>query len=280
MKMEIAGSIPKHLMEEMQKDKPSSDAKFWAKPGCKHCQGSGMVGTITRPAGENRITSPMLCNCASRRWQKWQEEWMDARKPAPKGNGKTKPEPTEKERLEAVMPRLERIDDKMHSLLSEVLGLSDRINSMPQHEVISDLEGQLTGEYNSVDQIHETLHTILDEQQACEKEADQLAKKAKELRRQATQWQQKYAEERAVLAGQRKKIDSLEQEKREVERDLHRASHTMKRKRREAEQKLEKMRGRRERILRENNLESRIGQNSIQLSDINEETPDEMIDNS
>ena len=279
MKIQIKGNIPQHLMEEMQKDKPSDEASYWAKSGCKFCHGRGVIGAVTTVQGDNNlIKHGQLCVCAQRSWKKWEEDWLEARKPKP-SNGKKKG-PTEEERFELIRPRLEKINDRIFALQSEMATLDVKIKEMPQHEVISGFLEQLYTEQAKLEEIEDVMEEHAIDRDRAEKEADRLTREAKEQRRFATHSQQKYEEEKAVWDDQCGKISALESERKMVEKDLSRSSHSMRKKRNEAARKLERLEERRTKIICENKVESRIGQNYIQLSDIKEESPDQEIDNS
>jgi hypothetical protein len=265
-------------MEEMQKDKPSAESSYWAKESCKYCHGRGVIGGVTRSVGNgNTIKQGQLCVCAQRNWKKWQEGWLEARKPK---RSDSKKELTEEERFQLVRPRLEKIDERIAVLQSEMAVLDVRISEMPQHGVISGFGEQLHTESVKLDGIADTMEEHAIDRDRAEKEADRLLRESKEQRRYATQAQQKYEEERAVWNSQRAKINNLEAEQRRVQSELNRASHSTRKKQREAARRLSRLIERRSRIIRENRVESRIRQNYIQLSDIKEETPDESIDNS
>lgn len=279
MRVQIEGTIPKHLMEEMQKDKPSAESSYWAKPSCKFCHGRGVIGSVTTVEGDNNlIKQGQLCVCAQRNWKKWQVGWLEARKPKP-SNGKKEKETTEEERFELVRPRLEKIDDRVLALQSEIAALNVRIEEMPQHDVISGFLEQLHEEQLKLEEIEDEMEKHSIDRDRAGKEADRLSREAKEQRRHATHSQQKYEEEKAVWNGQRAKISALDAEKKLVEKDLSRASHGAKKKYYEAVRKRDRLEERKTRILRENKVDSRIGQNSVQLSDIKEESPDQTIDN-
>lgn len=257
MKVQISGDIPQHLMEELQKDKPSSDASYWAKPGCKHCHGRGEVGTVTRVVGDNnKIKNSMLCVCVSRRWKQWQDDWLEKHSShKSNGNGKEPVETTEEERLKQVQPRLEKIDETIHALKSEILGLTDKIESMPHHSTIAELQNKIQDESLILSKIEDGLEDVRSEISEIELKADNLIKEAKRLRGISTNLQQQLAEDMAVWRGQETKVKDLQLEKDHVERDLNRSSHSMRKKRREAAHKLERIEARKLRVLRENNLE-------------------------
>jgi hypothetical protein len=146
MKIQIAGDIPKELMEELQKDKPSDEASYWAKPRCKHCHGTGTLGQVTtRDKQNNMSVREELCVCASRGYKKWQREWLEARTPkktvSSKGNGEK--ELSEEERYDLVRDRVEKLQDSERAFISEMGGIEQRIVSLPQHAVIAGFEEQI-----------------------------------------------------------------------------------------------------------------------------------------
>lgn len=264
MKLEIAGGIPRHLMEELQKDKPSDRPEYWAKSGCKHCMGRGVVGNVTREVGDgNRITNSMICVCVSRRWGKWQEEWMDNRGANNRDDSSSeKDQRSEEERFESVRPRLEKIDEAVHALKSEILGYEDRINSLTYHGELCKLDKLIVKEQETLDWMDKDIEDQLFEIDRIGQRAEGLARESKRLRRCVAQLGQRVEEDRAVQNEQAVKIKNLIGQKERVEQDLSRASHTMRKKCREAQRKLEKLERRRVRILHEIGLNSRIRQNS------------------
>lgn len=281
MKINISGDIPKHLMEEMQKDKPSNEASFWAKSGCKHCHGRGVTGTIsTRDKNANVFTSEALCICAHKSYKKWQEEWLEARKPkrAAKGNGKK--QPSEKERYEHVKPRIDNLQDSQIALISEIRSLDDKINSLDHHEVIADLKDQLESQRLEQVVAQKALNSSKIDLDRLLLAVGWIERQLKEKRAEINHEQNKVIPK---LSRQEKevegKIKELTTEKESAEKALSRASHGMRKRRREAERKLDRVQSRLSRILKENHLESRISTHSAQLSDITEESAKEQIDN-
>lgn len=61
---------------ESEKAKPSSDPKWWAKPSCTKCYGRGTVGFITVKMGTNTVKNGQICQCASKRFVKWRNDYV------------------------------------------------------------------------------------------------------------------------------------------------------------------------------------------------------------
>lgn len=278
MKVQIQGDVPKHLMAQMQKDKPSDDSEFWANSGCNKCYGRGVVGRLTSVVGTNTISNEMLCVCVHRRWKKWQEEWLEEHQPkkVKSGNGKQ----MEKKKTELVKPRLEKIDDMILSFKSEILSFTDKLSSLSHHKDISKIDSHILQEKDRLDELDDVIEQLLAKSEECDVRADDLTEEAKNFRRAAGRINQQVEEERQVRATQQSTVRRLEQNREEVEKALKRASHPLKRKRRVAEAKLEKLEARKQRIIRESGLDSSNDQDSTQLSDIKEKTIDTEFDNS
>jgi chromosome segregation ATPase len=280
MKIKISGAIPKHLMEEMQKDKPSDEASYWAKPGCKHCHGQGEVGTLTTNVGNNnKVSSRLLCVCAARKWKAWQLDWLENRqnkKSESRDNGSGRE--SLEESFELVRPRLERIDDNIHSLKSEILSLTDRINSLPHHKTLKGVNDRIGQVTYVIEEIEGEIDTQQEYMLKLENQADTLVKQAKDLRRKAINIEQQIVEDRAVIGGHRVSLKKLTEERKVVEKDLSKASHSLAKKRREAESKLSKLEDRKNKILQEYGLGPDVEEGYIQLSDIRENVEIRNID--
>lgn len=70
----LESEYPKHLLDEADKLKPSSDPSYWAKKGCKDCCGRGIVGTTTQILkGNNRVQHQLVCHCTRKRYRTWLE---------------------------------------------------------------------------------------------------------------------------------------------------------------------------------------------------------------
>jgi len=80
-KIGVTGELPKHILEAMQKDSPSTSPEYWAKSSCKHCCGRVEIGehTLAPQKSGTMITHKLLCICARKNWKKWQDNWLEER---------------------------------------------------------------------------------------------------------------------------------------------------------------------------------------------------------
>ena len=77
-----------HLMravEASERALPSSEPGYWAKPGCKHCYGRGIIGTITTNIPRdsfggrgNKSSGQLKCSCVDKRFSAWRDKFVDA----------------------------------------------------------------------------------------------------------------------------------------------------------------------------------------------------------
>lgn len=64
--------------EELEKAKPSNDLGYWAKRSCNRCYGRGIEGTMKINIGNNNtLKQEVVCDCVTRRYKRWQKEWLD-----------------------------------------------------------------------------------------------------------------------------------------------------------------------------------------------------------
>jgi predicted nucleic acid-binding Zn-ribbon protein len=283
MTIQITGDIPKHLMEEMQKDKPSNESSFWAKDNCKHCHGRGVIGTTrSKDKDGNVFVSDNLCICAHRSYKKWQEKWLEDRKSkkVSASNGDKKRELSEEERYKQVQSKLSRLCEVKSALESEIFGLDSKYFSLPHHAELVSIAEKINSEQAKINVAKCELTTAVDSLDVLKLAVRQLEGQVKDKKREVAR------REREVLPRLNKrlgeittKIKSLDSDKVATEKALSRASHGIKKRKREAQKRLSRIQSRLFRVLKENKLESRISTNSTQLTDITEEITEERIDN-
>lgn len=63
---------------ESERNKPSSEPKWWAKRSCTKCYGTGVFGTVTQKVGTNTVKNGQICVCASKRFVKWRNDYVAA----------------------------------------------------------------------------------------------------------------------------------------------------------------------------------------------------------
>jgi hypothetical protein len=258
MKIKVGTGVPKHLLEEMEKDKPSAEPEYWAKSGCRYCYGTGTIGVRVQTVGKgNTIRNEELCICASKKWQQWQEAWFEARKAAKRkeaggGNGTTaKP----KKPNERALAQVRNLDERRHLLWSKVHGLQRSIDELPHHETIKGLEQRLAGKQADFEAMFELVREKEQDADAFDLAITDLQAALSEKRRQVAALRQEIEEgKRGPLEEAQAEIDALTAEKAQTERNLGRSSHQARKKIRETKEQLRKVESRRQRIFDESDL--------------------------
>ena len=75
-KVKVETQFPKHLLEAMEKAKPSSSPVYWAKKGCSDCYGRGIIGKQTIIVKSNKACTEAICHCVRKKYKKWQNKWL------------------------------------------------------------------------------------------------------------------------------------------------------------------------------------------------------------
>jgi len=241
--------IPKELLEQMEKDKPSSDPSYWAKSSCTTCQGRGKLGKIKVVLPGNNVIEQeeSLCHCARKHYQKWQEEWMTTHRPAPEkkpsnGNGH-KPVPVAR-----VMERLDRLDDQLSEMKTEAHQLALFLDALPHKEKLSQIE-------TSIQQQEETRVAVQDQIQKMEAEAVELRQRAALLVKQATELENGAANlSNRIIPEINKELGVLHAEQDKVKREHHTHAHKWSRQYRILEDRIDKLSKRRERVARDGGI--------------------------
>lgn len=264
-KVKIESTLEKHLLEELEKAKPSSDPAYWAKPGCKDCGGRGVIGkqTVTLK-GNNIITNDLLCMCGRKRWNRWKEEWLDNRRAqlraerdadsgtnGSNGNGKSK------EMSQHTQDRLSRIRDQMTLLQTEINRCDVRVTELPHLEKLAEFDQKLEVAREEVEDAEEAIAEVERQAAWALSESERLAKEAKKFARESVRLEQEAKSRRGKEIPELiQQVQGLEVEREVVDRAMQKAIHQIRRKQRVAEQKLEKMTARQQKIITESGVET------------------------
>jgi hypothetical protein len=261
MKIKIQGVIPKHIMDEVEKLRPSSDPAYWAKTGCKDCLGRGVVGKQTlKTKGDNTIINSLLCSCARKKYRAWVEKTADEMRSKSKvdlvkkeegsnGNGK-------EEKEKGLRLRLSDLDDAISNIRIEIALSENEIDSYPHHQQLEEIEGRrkaaevvMQAFVNDVENLDQKIISLTERSR-------RLTTAVKGLTRDIVLVQQ----ERDTLAGtkvaqQRVMLQTVQAEFRGVEKDLNSQTHRAKRRRRIALDRLDKLLERRQKVIRESGFD-------------------------
>ncbi len=256
----IRVDLDKALEEEMEKEKPSSDPAYWAKKSCKHCCGRGVIGTQTsKIEGNNTIVQNLLCVCARKNFRKWKEEWLAARKkkqqgeakePASNGNGKSK------DLSGVVTERLERIGDHIAILNAEVIQCDTQIEELPHRSQIAAFDETIQMLQQSIVTAEDVFTGAMGEAGKRRARAQELLEESKRLVKEADRIELDSKSQRDTeLPEIHSKIREMQQAKEAVEKNLSRAEHQIRRRKRIIQDKLDRMEERKYRLLKENHAE-------------------------
>jgi len=250
--MEPKIEIPKELLEQMDKEQPSTDPKYWAKSSCKMCQGLGKLGKIRTvlPGGGNNIIEQeeSACYCARERHKKWQNKWLAAHRPAPvkptNGNGSRKPTPPVTRTLE----RLDRLDDMLAEMKGEAHQLAVYIDSLPQ-------KVQLEQMAQGLKEHQEDRKAAEDQSKSMDERATELREQAALLTKQATELERGAAHLRnKVVPDFNKELGVMQINHDRVRKEYHTQAHSWGRKYRILAAKIEKLERRRARVAQEGGI--------------------------
>jgi hypothetical protein len=246
----------------VEKLKPSSDPAYWAKKGCKDCNGRGVIGTQTTTLkGNNKITNSLLCVCTRKRYKVWvektaaevkaklssnSEEKIQNETVPSNGNGKK--EDGEK----ALRIRLESLEDAISSARVEITREDKEINSYPHHKILEEIgtrQKVANEDYQKavgqIEGLDKKATDLLERSQRLLTAAKSLARDADIVR------QEKDALSRTTVSECRVTLETIQAEYRGVEKDLNEKTHKAKRRRRIILDKLDKFLDRRCKVIRE-----------------------------
>ena len=249
--MEPKIEIPKELIEQMEKERPSTEPKFWAKRGCTSCHGEGKLGKIKTvlPGGGNNVIeqNESICICALRRSRKWEDEWLTAHRPAPvrpANGGTSKPTPPVTRTLE----RLDRIDDMLAEMKGEAHQLASFIADLPQRAQMEQVE-------QNFQKLEEDCKAAEDQSKSMDERAASLREQAALLTKQATELERGALRLRdKVVPEFNKQIGTLGVDHDRLRKEYHAQAHTWGRKYRILEAKIMKLERRRARVAQEGGI--------------------------
>jgi hypothetical protein len=246
-------SIPSHLLVELEKEKPSSDPKYWAKKGCKHCYGRGVIGRIESSFGNgNRTTGDCLCSCARKNWIRWRDEWLEKHKGNGEKSDEVKPAHSECALGAKSLPRVDRIDSQISDLKREIASFEKRVEDLPHHSQMRELEEKLKEIMGVIDIQLVKIKIAEDYERDLLLSVECLEKQILEKKNEVDRAAQEARRERQVVL---KEIEDgreqVENELRGVQRDFHKASHRFKHQAAVAAKRVERLETRRRNIFRE-----------------------------
>ena len=252
-------TYPKHILEAMEKDKPSKDPIYWAKKGCKDCSGRGIVGRVTQTdKHNNKIVNEQLCNCVKKAFSAWQQKWFEehSSKPAEKPVEMAVSALSPDMQRSPAEERIERIDSICAPLKEEVDRLKMRLGTLASEFDLPALEGEVTLAKNAVEQAKDAITTVLHEADLLDSKAAELYTEVKNLRQQAELLRTTERSNKALALGNQleqlhAKEQLLDQGKAQVGKETHR----IRKKIRELEDKLDRLEERRDRVLKEHGLD-------------------------
>lgn len=256
----IAVHYPQHLLEAMEKDKPSKEPSFWAKKNCRDCCGRGVVGKTTRTVGNgNKIINEQLCACVKKNFAAWQAKWVEDHQDKvvvedkPVQVSALDPDMSQKSTTES---RIERIDGLCQTLKDEINKLQSRRDQLPEdHKVDSFLAA--IEEAKTVLDMHKTeLKELIQYAENLDGQAEKMYEQVKALRAKAEVCRTKdqSAKQQAIRDAEdvlRSREEALEQTQALLRRDTHR----MNRKLNELRDKLDRLEDRRLKVVKESGLD-------------------------
>lgn len=264
--------------EEIEMAKPSSKPEYWAKKGCKRCHGTGLEGSVSQTVkGNNTIKTNQVCECVTKAWHKWQEEFVEKLRTERQAVGSAEPEqlafdhinlttPPEAEtqthadpRHAAALGQIERLSTRIVALQASIIDLQERSRTLPHREKLAEAI-QAAAQAQDAIQTREGEAKALEEQIAQhEAEAERLWAQRKHVLGQAEMTRQ-LLKSNAKPAIEQAQIQAKEllQELDLAKRSLSQADHQLQKKIRENEKKVDKLRSRIERVQRENNMQSSV----------------------
>lgn len=264
-KVKIENTLEKHLLEELEKAKPSSDPAYWAKPGCKDCGGRGVIGkqTVTLK-GKNVITNELLCMCGRKRWNKWKEEWLENRKAelraereGDSGTNGSNGNGSPKEMSKHTQDRLVRIRDQITVLATEINRCDARVAELPHLEKLAEFDRKLETAREEIEDAEEAIAEVERQAAWVLSESERLAKEAKKFARESVRLEQEAKSRRGKeIPELLQQVQGLEVERETVDKAMQKAIHQIRRKQRVAEQKMDKMVVRQQKIITESGVES------------------------
>lgn len=259
---------PQHILEAMEKDKPSKDPVYWAKKGCRDCLGRGVVGKVTQTVGNgNKIVNEQLCSCAKKSFAAWQAKWVEEHNN--KVEVTTLPEVSvsalniDMLQQSPVEERLARIDTLCQPLRVEIESLKSKRDAISAEFKFPLLNQQVLDAQKVVEQATDEITKILHETDLLDSKANDMYTEVKTLRRQAEELRTVVRNSKQSVLDQRvSELRACEQELVQAKDRCARETHKLQRKIRELEDKLDRLEERRHKILKVHGLDPVIAQES------------------
>jgi archaellum component FlaC len=256
--MRLPVRYPQHLLEAMEKDKPSKDPSYWAKNSCRDCFGRGIIGRTSKVAGDgNTLITEQLCHCVKKAFASWQDRWVEAHQP----NGETGANEVTVSALDTrlqaspVEERIERIDALCRPLREEIDILKLRRDAIPDELGLSTVGDKVLEAQQAVHQAVEDMSRVMRDADVLDAKANELYVEVKTLRHQAELLRTVERSKQQLILDQRTGElrvceGDLERSKEKCARELHKVQKKI----REFEDKLDRLEERRHRILKEHSL--------------------------
>ena len=255
--MKITVKYPQHILEAMEKDKPSKEPSYWARKGCHDCFGKGILGNITRDVGGgNKIVNEQLCSCVRKAFVVWQEKWMIEHEVEQKLPGISVSALSNSLGKTPMEERIERIDELCAGIKEEIRKLNDRKEAFPQEVGLPALEEGVTAARESIEQAHEDIANVLHEADILDSRANELYAEVKTLRhgaevlRSVDRNNKQLALDRCTSELHQRELSFEKAKGRQAQEQ-----HKILKKIRELEHKLDKLEDRRYKVLKEHGLD-------------------------
>lgn len=262
--------------EEIEKAKPSPKPSYWAKPSCKKCHGKGTAGFIEKKLESgNKIRHEQLCACATKAWQKWQDDFVADLKKSRLASDQAADQVPEQLALNGISPattetkadpkqivaleQVERLVQRIAQYQADLLQLHTRKQSLLQRQELAETmerEKEAEGEVQARQAKADELAAQLSKYEA---EAERLLQERKfmlgqaALARQCLKTEAKPAVEQAKVRRQQ-----VQKQVKQAQKSLSRAEHQVQKKIREISDRVSKLRARAERVERENNIKHSV----------------------
>lgn len=259
---------PQHILEAMEKDKPSREPSYWAKKGCRDCLGRGVIGKTTKVVGNgNKIINEQLCPCVRKAFAVWQDKWMEEHKDKaeeqPKEVAVSALDPDMK-RTSPVEERIDRIETMCGPIKDEIEKLLVKRGQLGQDHNLEGYEREIEEARQELEcATHEAQH-MLKQSAELEEEAVALYEKGKVKRQEAEHARTTlYAEKHRAMQECMAELQRREEAAQNVQAVCKREAHRLTKKINELNDKLDRLEERRIKVLREHGLDPVITQEIV-----------------
>ena len=202
--------------------------------------------------------------CHWKRWNKWKEEWLENRKAelraereGDSGTNGSNGNGSPKELSKHTQDRLVRIRDQITVLATEINRCDARVAELPHLEKLAEFDTKLEEAREEIEDAEEAIAEVERQAAWVLSESERLAKEAKKFAREAVRLEQEAKSRRGKeIPELLQQVQGLEVERETVDRAMQKAIHQIRRKQRVAEQKMDKMVVRQQKIITESGVES------------------------